>query len=107
MDDKLFQIILAVIPVLGAIVTAYLIPLIKSKTAASDLEKYKMWARIAVECAELVISGSGRGEDKKQYCIKQLTKILNSKGIKITDEQMNMLIEAAVKEMHIAEAANK
>ena len=104
MDEKIFQIILALIPVIGAIISAYAIPYIKAKTANEDLLKYKNWAKIAVECAEMLFAHApDSGEDKKAYCIKQLTAILNANKVIITSEQMEMLIEAAVKELHIAE----
>lgn len=45
------------------------------------------------------MTGSLRGDEKKAYVLENLTELLVSKGIKITDEQLNMLIEAAVREL--------
>lgn len=110
MDQKVFEIILAIIPVVGTlftiVLTSVLIPFIKSKISKENLDKYKSWAKIAVECAEMLYAATpGSGEQKKEWCIKKLTNILNAKKVVITSEQIEMLIEAAVKEMKIAENA--
>lgn len=103
MDERLFQIILAVIPVLGTILTVYIIPLIKEKIGNENLAKYEYWVNIAVKAAELMWKETGHGEDKKQYVIKFMNSMFNSKKTVITEEQLNALIEAAVKQLKIDE----
>ena len=103
MDDRLFQIILTVIPVLGAILTVYIIPLIKEKIGNENLAKYEYWVNIAVKAAELIWVETGHGADKKQYVIDFMNKMFNSKKTVITEEQLNALIEAAVKQLKIDE----
>lgn len=103
MDDRLFQIILAVIPVLGTILTVYIIPLIKEKIGNENLAKYEYWVNIAVKAAELIWVEAGHGADKKQYVIDFMNKMFNSKKTVITEEQLNALIEASVKQMKIEE----
>ena len=103
MDDRLFKIILAVIPVLGTILTVYIIPLIKEKIGNENLVKYKYWVNIAVKAAELIWVEAGHGADKKQYVIDFMNKMFNSKKTVITEEQLNALIEAAVKQLKIDE----
>lgn len=107
MDDRLFQIVLAVIPVLGTILTVYIIPLIKEKIGNENLAKYEYWVNIAVKAAEMIFVGSGRGVEKKQYVIKFLDKLFNSKKTVITDDQMEILIEAALKTMKEAEGKSE
>lgn len=103
MDDRLFQIILAVIPVLCTILTVYIIPLIKEKIGNENLVKYEYWVNIAVKAAELIWVEAGHGADKKQYVIDFMNKMFNSKKTVITEEQLNALIEAAVKQLKIDE----
>ena len=103
MDDKVFQIVLAVIPVLGTILTVYIIPLIKEKIGNENLAKYEYWVNIAVKAAELIWTETGHGTDKKQYVIDFMNKMFNSKKTVITEEQLNALIEAAVKQLKIDE----
>ena len=103
MDDRLFQIILAVIPVLGTILTVYIMPLIKEKIGNENLAKHEYWVNIAVKAAELIWVEAGHWSDKKQYVIDFMNKMFNSKKTVITEEQLNALIEAAVKQMKIEE----
>lgn len=100
MDDRLFQLILALIPVLGTILTVYIIPLLKEKIGNEKLEKYKEWATMAVKCAEMLWTESGKGQDKKAFVLEYLNNLFNSKKTVITDEQLNVLIEAAVEELN-------
>ena len=103
MDDKIFELILALIPVLGTILTVFIVPYIKEKIGNEKLVKYEYWVNIAVKAAELIWVETGHCEDKKQYVIDFMNKMFNSKKIVITDEQMNALIEAAVKQLKIDE----
>lgn len=99
MDNRLFEVILALIPVLGAIITYFIIPYIKTNMDSAKLAQYKEWATLAVKSAEMLWRETGHGEDKKTYVVNFLTEMFNSRKIVITEEQMNVLIESAVKEM--------
>ena len=103
MDEKLFQVILAIIPVLGTILTVYIIPFIKAKIGNENLSKYEYWANIAVKAAEMIWKETGHGADKKAYAVEFIDKMFNSKKTVITTEQINALIESAVKNMKIEE----
>ena len=103
MDDGLFQIILAVIPVLCTVLTAYIVPYIKAKIGTENLSKYEYWVNIAVKAAEMIWTETGHGADKKQYVVDFMNNMFNSKKIIITEEQINLLIESAVKNMKIEE----
>lgn len=92
MTIDLTSIANALIALIAAIVTAFIIPWVKSKTSAAQFEKIKMWVTVAVEAAEQLYNGSGRGEEKKAYVIE----FLNKKGFKIDAETLDALIEAAV-----------
>ena len=99
MDNRLFEVILALIPVLGAIITYFIIPYIKTNMDSAKLAQYKEWATLAVKSAEMLWRETGHGEDKKTYVVNFLTDMFNSRKIVITEEQMNVLVESAVKEM--------
>lgn len=88
----LTSIINAVIALIAAIISAVLIPWIRSRTSAAQFEKIKMWVEIAVEAAEQLYNGEGRGAEKKAYVIE----FMNAKGFKIDMESLDKLIEAAV-----------
>ena len=90
MTIDLTSIANAVIALIAAIITAFVIPWIRSKTTAAQFEKIKMWVTVAVEAAEQLYTG--RGAEKKAYVVE----FLNSKGFKIDAETLDKLIEAAV-----------
>lgn len=104
MNDKVFEVILTLIPVLGAIITYFIVPYIKANVDSTKLAQYKEWANLAVKTAEMIWKESGYGEDKKAYVVKFLADMFNSKKVVITEEQMNVLIESAVKEMKETES---
>ena len=99
MNEGLFNIILALIPVFGAIITYFVVPFIKSSVSEKQLIQYKEWAILAVKCAEMLWKESGHGEDKKAYVVDFLNDMFNKNKIVITDQQLEVLIEAAVKQM--------
>lgn len=99
MDNRLFDILLTLIPVLGAVITYFIVPYLKTNISSTQLAQYKEWADLAVKTAEMLWRESGHGKDKKTYVVDFLTELFNSRKIVITEEQMNVLIEAAVKEM--------
>lgn len=99
MDDRIFELILAVIPVLGVILTSFIIPYFKEMIGNEKLSKYQEWTAMAVKAAELLFTESGMGAEKKEYVVKFLTEQFNKNKVVITEEQMNILIESAVKQM--------
>ena len=90
-------IVKVLIPILGAILTYLIVPLILQKTTKQQRENIYFWVRVAVQAAEMIYKEKGKGKDKKQYVIDFLT----SKGINITIQELDVLIEAAVKELNI------
>lgn len=99
MNEHLFQVIQTIIPVLGAVITYFIIPYIKATTEKEKLNQYKEWAALAVKTAEMLWEGTGHGEDKKAYVTAFLNNMLNSRKTVITEEQLHVLIEATVREI--------
>ncbi|WP_425446395.1 phage holin, LLH family [Dethiothermospora halolimnae] len=56
------------------------------------------WIVRSVYAAEQIFQGSNLGEKKKEYVLS----FLRSKGIKINEEQLNILIEAAVGKINLS-----
>lgn len=103
MDERFFELILTIIPALGTIVTVFIIPYIKEKIGNEKLAKYEYWVEMAVRAAEMLFTESGLGAKKKEYVINFLTDMFNKNKSSITKEQMEILIEAAVKQLKIEE----
>ena len=88
-------IIEAVFALLAAIITAIVIPYIKSKTTASQQAEINDWVKMAVTGAEQIYTGSGRSEEKKAYVLNWLQE----HGITVDAEKLDALIEAAVHDL--------
>lgn len=99
MDQKWFDLIVAIIPVLGVILTSFIIPYFKEQIGNERLNKYQEWATMAVKTAEMLFTGSGMGVEKRAYVVKFLAEQFNKNKVVITEEQMEILIESAVKSM--------
>jgi hypothetical protein len=99
----LTQVISAVITLIVALVSAFLIPYLKSKLSADKLEKIQFWVNIAVEAAEMIYVGTGRGQEKKAYVLE----FLNSKGLSLNMTEIDNLIEAAVLKLKQETPANE
>ena len=82
----------AIITLLVSIITIFVLPILKEKWGESKLEEIKKWVAIAVQAAEQIFEGPGRGEEKKKYVIE----FLESKGFTFDEETINNLIESAV-----------
>ena len=98
--DIIMQILRLVIMVATALITTYLIPWIKSHTDTEKLYAVMRWAHEAVMAAEQIY-GAQTGAEKKRYARAYLKKIALTAKIEISDEELDMLIEAAVGEMNV------
>ena len=95
MNPMTFEIIKAVLMAIIAGVVLYLIPLIKKKIGNENLELMDRWATNAVLWAEQIMDADS-GADKKRVVMNILKKVRDEQHINITDEQIEILIEATV-----------
>lgn len=92
-------IIKVIIPILGAVITYFVIPWIRANTSQKQRDEVYFWVTVAVGAAEQIYKEKGQGIEKKEYVIK----FLSSLGINLTLEELNVLIESAVKELNIVQ----
>ncbi len=102
MNDIIFEIIKLAVMALMLLITRYLIPMLRAKIGADKLATAEKWAKYAVLKAQQVL-WSESGRDRKVYVTEFLKEILIEKNIALSDEQLDVLIEAAVKQMRIGE----
>lgn len=84
-------IIEIIISLFSAIITAFVIPVLKQKLSAEKREKLLFWVQTAINAAEQIY-GSKTGEQKKDYVVS----FLLSKGIVFDIDEVNALIESEV-----------
>ena len=84
-----------ILTVLFALITLYVVPWIKTKLSAEDLNEIMKWVKIAVQAAEMIYKESGMGEIKKAY----VKKFLSDKNIHFDEMDIDTLIEGAVLEL--------
>lgn len=96
MEYDITPIIQAILTLIGAIITAIVIPWIKSKTSIQQQEELKQWVKIAVAAAEQIFVGQGRGEEKKKWVLEFLERY----NLKIDFDAIDAMIEAAVYELN-------
>ncbi len=104
MNEKLFDIILLCIPVFGAILTGFVIPYIRTRISATQMDEITKWVNKAVQAAEVLFNAPKSGEEKREYVINFIDKMFNSKKEIITKDQIRILLEAAWKEMKSTES---
>lgn len=93
----LTQIFLAIITLLGALITNKLVPWLKANKTEKDLRILRAATATAVYAAEQLY-GAGNGKEKLQYVKAQLAK----KGFTVDIDQ----IEAAVQELTLTQQDN-
>jgi hypothetical protein len=86
-------IVNAALALIGAGVSVFLIPWLKKQTTEAQRKELTAWVKIGVAAAEQLYVGQGRGEEKKQYVLKQ-------KGFKVDEESVVNAIEAIVKQLN-------
>lgn len=91
--NNIFYVILSLVSV---IVTGIIIPLVKQKYGKEKVESVMQAVTIAVRAAEQIYTQTGQGDIKKKYVLQQL----NDKGIKISDAELDAMIESAVLELN-------
>lgn len=95
----LTPVVQTVVMLVSALITCFLIPYIRAKADAEKLAKIQLWVNVAVEAAEQLYSGTGRGKEKKEYVVN----FLNQKGFTIDADSIDKLIESAVLKLKLSE----
>ena len=102
MEGEVFvRIVLGVISILGAIITYMVVPYLKSKTSKEQRETIMFWVSVAVSAAEQIFNERGMGAEKKKFVVEFLVE----QGIKVNLDELDVLIESAVKELNLAQQA--
>lgn len=100
MSNTMYQILMLVITLIGVLLTRLVVPWLKLKIGNEELKDIEKWVTVAVTAAEqMKVAGLlPDGQQKKDYVLE----FVKDKGITITDEELDALIEAAVYEINKA-----
>lgn len=96
MTIDLTQIILAIITLMGMLITRYLIPWIKSKTNEKQYTALVNLAKVGVYAAEQLFA-TEQWKEKKAYVVN----LLEENGYTVDATAVDALIESMVQELHI------
>ena len=96
------DIIVAVIGVIGAILTGIVFPLIKAKVTNEQWQTIASYAVAGVQAAEIIF-GAGQGEQKFAWAKEYIEKECEAHGIKIDVDTIKVAIENAWKGLGLDE----
>jgi len=89
------ELIKLIIPVISLILTAFVVPWIKSKISTEKLSELQKYTEIAVRCAEQIYTPE-EWKEKKIYVMNYITQKVNEIGIEATQEDINLMVEGIV-----------
>lgn len=99
MNEQIFNLILLLIPVLGGLLTGFILPSIRARLSAVQMDEIAKWVARAVQAAEVLFDMPQSGDEKREYVIQFIDKTFNSKKKVISRQQIQILLESAWKEM--------
>lgn len=101
MTNELYvKIIGAILTIIAALISAYVIPYIKQKITAEDMATIRHYIAIAVRCADQIFT-KDEWEKKKQFVFEYICNVADEKlHIHLTPEDIDNLIEGFVNEIH-------
>ena len=98
MRDIILELLKLTIMIATLVITRYVVPWIKAKTQSDTMSLLIDWTMQAVLAAEQT-HDAGSGAEKKAIVTEFIKKLLIQKNISLSDEEIEMLIEAAVRQM--------
>ena len=105
MNDILFELLKLIVMIAVLLVMRYAIPWLRARIGAEKIAEIEKWAKKAVLMAQQVYWNKS-GEERKEIVTEFLREMLIAKNISISGEQLEILIEAAVKQLKIEEGRN-
>lgn len=96
---ELISLFIAIITALAGIVTRKVVSYLDKKGVISQLESNQELVRIVVNAVEQAYQELN-GEQKFNLAKHRLVSIMNENKVKITEEELDLMIESIVKEMN-------
>lgn len=99
-SEMAILIIRAIFAILGVIITYYIIPILKTTYETNTDAKFKKFVNDAVKAAEQTIKENKSGIKKKELVISMAKIWLDKKGISMSEEDLDILIESLVYDLN-------
>ena len=103
MRDIILEALKLTIMIATMLLTRYAIPWLKARTQNETMQILIDWAVLAAEQTHQ----AGSGAERKAIVTKFIKQILMQKNITLSDEEIDVMIEAAVKQMNEAKATHE
>ena len=101
MRDIILELLKLTIMIATMLITRYAIPWIKAKTENDTMSVLIDWVMQAVLAAEQCHQAQS-GAERKAIVTRFIKELLAQKNLELTDEEIDVMIEAAVKQMNAA-----
>lgn len=100
MSNTMYQIFMLLISLIGVLLTGLVVPWLKLKIGNEKLKDIEKWVTVAVTAAEQMKNAGllPPDQEKKDFVLE----FIRDRGITITDEELDALIEAATFEINKA-----
>lgn len=99
MNIDITQIVVALIGLMGVVITTVAVPLIRSKVTNEQWETIKNYALAGVQAAEIMFNAQGKGEDKLEWVSEYIEAQCKAHGIEIDMDTVRIAIENAWKQL--------
>lgn len=96
MSDYTIMLLDIVLSVAVVLTSRYVIPALKSYVKKQENQEIFEVIETAVKAAEQTIKEYGKGQLKKEKVVDYVSDWLDSRGIKMTEEELDVLIEKYV-----------
>lgn len=99
MTTELFiKLIISLISVISVIISAYVVPYLKSKIGTEKLQELAYYTELAVRSAEQLFTQE-QWAKKKEYVYSYISGLVSEYGLKLTPADIDILIEGIVNEV--------
>ena len=101
MREITLELLKLAIMIATMLITRYAIPWIRAKTENSVMQALIDWTMQAVLAAEQCHQAQS-GAERKAIVTKFIKELLAQKNLALSDDEIDVMIEAAVKQMNVA-----
>lgn len=102
MAEIIMEAVKLLVMVVAFAAGAYFIPWVKAKIGAEKLAALTLYVEKAVYAAQQLL-WERTGEERREYATSLIAEWCEDHGLTISNEQIRVLLEAAVKGLRIAE----